>query len=227
MLSAIPEGPTLWCATSADHLALIADAHWRAWPPGEELLATGSLDAAVRAARELAQASGTGHVLQLAVTADYLNRYQGGLVPPEGRDALQATLRYSISEYAHYRESLPELELQAAESALGRAIPPAWRRYLQSPCWFHRGLMRTGAFVWLYPPAMSAELSCDDFSRDMFVIGGNGASEQLVLDLHDQSPRVMLTNVVRAGWQETIAQAISLPSFLTEIEAGTFSFAFS
>jgi hypothetical protein len=221
------EGPNLWCAATAEQLVQIASAHWRNWPRDEGLRTTGSLDVAIAAARELAQAHGAGHVVQFAVTPELLARYPRGQVPPEGRDELLASLRHAISEYAHYRGGLPEAEFEAAKTALGQAIPATWRSYLQNSCWFYRGWMRTGAYVWLYPPAMSAELSSDALCPGMFVIGGDGASEQLVVDLRDQSPRVMLANVVRTGWQETFVQAPSLTSFLAKIEAGTFEFAFS
>lgn len=226
MLSTLSEGPSIWCAVTADQLAQIAKSHWRHWAPDEKIHTTDVLEEAAAKARELAEARGAGHVLKLAVTSDFVERYPGGRVPPGSNRELVASLRHAISEYAHYRGSLSEAELEAVETALGRALPTGWRRHLSSPSWFHRGWMRTGAYVWLYPPTMSAELSSDDFCPGMFVIGGDGASEQLVLDLRDPSPPVMLANVVCSGWGETFLQAPSVASFLTEVGAGTFKFSF-
>jgi hypothetical protein len=156
-----------------------------------------------------------------------LRRFPGGHIPVEAQRDLIASLQQAITEHAHYRGGVAEVELQAAEAALGQTIPTDWRAYLRGACWFHRGWMRGGAYVWLYPAATSVELSFDDKCPGMFVIGSDGASEQLVIDLREQSPPVLLANVVRSGWDETFLQAPSLTSFLMQIEASTFEFSFS
>lgn len=219
------QSPSLWCAASANQLAKIAGAGWRDWPD-ENLNTTSSLDEATASARALAQAQGVGHVVRLVVTADLLQRYPQGHIPFAARNELVASLRHAITEHAHYRGSLPEIELEAAEAALGRAIPATWRSYLRGACWFHCGWMRGGAYVCLYPAMMSVDLSSIADCPGMFVIGGDGGGEQLVVDLREESPRVRLANVV-CGWEETFVQAASLTSFVDEIEAGTFAFSFS
>jgi len=217
----------LWCAANAEQRAEIARLHWRDLPEHEILQTTTSLDLAVAAARELTREQGVGHVLKLEVTAELLQRYPGGHIRAEAQRELVASLQHTITEHAHYSGGLAEIELQAAERAIGRRIPDAWRGYLRGACWFHRGWMRDGTYVWLYPAAMSVELSFDDQCPGMFVIGSDGASEQLVIDLRERSPRVLLANVVRSGWGETLLQAPSVTSFLTQIEAGTFAFSFT
>jgi hypothetical protein len=227
MGSRTPESSSLWCATTADGLAKIADLLWRDWPDDKDLRTATSPDEAAATARELARAHGVGHVVRLELTSDFLQRHPGGLVPREARRELVVSLQHAITEHAHYRGGIPEAELDAAQAALGRKIPVDWWSYLRGACWFHRGWMRGGAYVWLYPARMSVELSSADSCPGLFVIGGDGASEQLVVDLREQAPRVLLANVVRNGWEEAIPQAPSLASFLTQIEAGTFEFSFA
>jgi len=91
--------------------------------------------------------------------------------------------------------------------------------------------MLSGAYVGLYPPSESVELSDPSLNGGscpgIFVIGSDGAGERLVLDLNQPSHHVLLANVVCIDWAEALVQAPSVSSFLTEIEAGTFKFSFS
>ncbi|HVJ19387.1 MAG TPA: SMI1/KNR4 family protein [Polyangiaceae bacterium] len=226
-MPSLPDPSFLWCATTGDQFAKIASMRWRGWPADEDLRTTDSLDEATAAAHELARTQGVGHVIKLVVATEFAQRHQGGNVPPESRDRLVASLQHAISEHAQHRGGLPEVELAAAETRLRRSIPTTWRSYLQGAHWFHRGWMRSGAYVWLYPARQSAEFYSDDDCPGMFVIGGDGASERLVVDLRQPSPQVRLANVVCADWGETFVQAASLESFLAEVAAGTFEFSFS
>lgn len=218
---------SLWCAATDSQLADVASLRWRDWPHDEDLSITRSLEEATATARELARSRGAGHVLELEVSSDTLQRYPKDHIPTGAHSDLVASLQHAISEHAHYKKALAEEELLTAEAALGRPLPAAWRGYLQSACWFHRGRMRDGAYVWLYAAAMSVELSLDDYCPGMFVIGSDGASEQLVVDLREPSPSVLLANVVHSGWDEAFVQAPSIESFVRQVESGTFAFSFS
>jgi len=123
-------------------------------------------------------------------------------------------------------------EFTEAEQALGRALPAAWRGYLQGSSWFRRGWMTSGAYVWLYTPREMLELHdawgdrCIDEHPGVAIIGGDGSREQLVLDLRYEPAPVLLVDITGGGWDGAIRQADHVGQLIERMETGTFEFNF-
>jgi hypothetical protein len=111
----------------------------------------------------------------------------------------------------------------------GLRLPDAWRAYLQSPSWFHRGWLTEQCFLHLYTPAeVRSELEVwaegPDSHPGIVIIGNDGARERLALDMRDPDPPVVLVDITSEGWAAAIRQADSAADLIGRVEARTFSF---
>jgi hypothetical protein len=115
----------------------------------------------------------------------------------------------------------------ARKATDGLGIPQAWRSYLRAASWLRDGWLPSGAYVAFHSPLESVRFAeASPLLPGALEIGGDGASERLVLDVRGVSPRVMLVNVVCTGWGEAIPQSPSMEAFLAAIEDGSFGFRF-
>ncbi len=118
-------------------------------------------------------------------------------IPAEELADLNARIVGAIIEEADYRGPVNDQEFTDADRALRRALPAAWRTYLQGKSWFRRGWMTSGAYVWLNTPRQMLELhyawdESTDVHPGIAIIGGDGSREQLVLDLRSEPAPVLL-----------------------------------
>lgn len=235
---------TLWRPTGQAELDLVAAAGWRGWPPRlpDQPIFYPVLNRwyATKIAREWnVPAEGVGYVTRFDVRRSYLDRYE--VQQAGGRDVLEywipageladlnAHIVGAIIAEAEYRGPVDDEEFVDAEKALGRALPEAWRTYLQGESWFRRGWMRTGAYVWLNSPREMLELheAWDEATLahpGIAIIGGDGSREQLVLDLGSDPAPVLLVDISSGGWDNAIRRADDVSQLIDRIEAGTFAF---
>lgn len=224
----------------------MAASGWRAWPPRlpEQPIFYPVLNRwyATKIAREWnVRAGGVGYVTRFDVRRSYLDRYEvhqaGGRdvleywIPAEELAEFNASIVGAIVEESDYRGPVSDQEFTDAEKALGRALPAAWRTYLQGASWFRRGWMTSGAYVWLNTPREMLEVHAAweagaDAHAGVAVIGGDGSREQLVLDLRSDPAGVLLIDISSGGWDSAIRQADDVSQFVDRVEAGTFEFHF-
>ncbi len=201
-----------WLAVTAAECAALADAGWRMVAAPLLARATEDRAAAVRAARALARGEGAGHLVRLAL--------------PGGAAAMVVTAE------VEYRGPVADREVERAEAAMGRRLPPRWRAYLQRASWFHRGWLTNGAYVWLYPPADSAAAlhawaQPGHDADGMVIIGGDGAREMLVVDARRPDGAVASTEIASLGWPGAVVQRASIDAFVAAIEDDSFDFVFA
>ncbi|GAA0500441.1 hypothetical protein Ade02nite_27870 [Paractinoplanes deccanensis] len=236
------ETTTLWRPTGQAELDLVAASGWRAWPPRlpDQPIFYPVLQRwyATKIAREWnVPAGGVGHVTRFDVRRSYLDRHEvrqaGGRdvleyrIPAGELDEFNAHIAGVIVEEAEFRGPVGDDEFAGAP-----ALPAAWRAYLQSESWFRRGWLESGAFVELHPPRWSAELleaweEAAGLHPGLAIIGGNGSREQLVLDLREDDPPVLLVDITSDGWHNAIPQAAGVAELIERVEAGTFDFDFT
>jgi hypothetical protein len=241
-----PDTITLWRPTGQSERDLVAASGWRAWPPRlpDQPIFYPVLNRwyATKIAREWnVPAEGVGYVTRFDVQRSYLDRYEirqvGGRdvveywIPAEELTDLNDHIVGAIVEEAEYRGPVEDQEFVDADKALGRALPAAWRTYLQSESWFRRGWMSSGAYVWLNSPREMLELhdawdAATDEHPGIAIIGGDGSREQLVLDLRSDPAPVLLADITSAGWDSAIRQTDDVSRLVDSIEAGTFEFRF-
>jgi hypothetical protein len=237
---------TLWRPTGQAELDLVAASGWRAWPPRlpDQPIFYPVLNRwyATKIAREWnVPAGGVGYVTRFEVQRAYLERYEvhqvGGRdvleywIPAEELADLNAHIVGAIIEEADYRGPVGDQEFIDVHHALGRALPAAWRAYLQGASWFRRGWMTGGAYVWLNTPREMLELhhawdESTDAHPGIAIIGGDGSREQFVLDLRSDPAPVLLVDITSSGWDNAIRQADDVGELIDRIEAGTFAFDF-
>jgi hypothetical protein len=237
---------TLWRPTGQAELDLVAASGWREWPPRlpDQPIFYPVLNRwyATKIAREWnVPAGGVGYVTRFEVQRGYMDRYEvhqvGGRdvleywIPAEELADLNAHIVGAITEEADYRGPVGDQEFTDAHHALGRALPAAWRTYLQGASWFRRGWMTGGAYVWLNTPREMLELhhawhESTDAHPGIAIIGGDGSREQLVLDLRSDPAPVLLVDITSSGWDSAIRQADDVGELIDRIEAGTFAFDF-
>jgi hypothetical protein len=240
-----PDTITLWRPTGQAELDLVATSGWRAWPPRltDQPIFYPVLNRwyATKIAREWnVPAEGVGHVTRFDVQRSYLDRYEvhqvGGRdvleywIPAEDLADLNAHIVGAIIEEAEYRGPVADQEFTDAEQALGRALPAAWRTYLQRDSWFRRGWLTSGAHVCLHSPRemLASHDAWDDAIDEhpgIAIIGGDGSREQLALDLRSDPAPVLLVDITSNGWDDATRQADDVSQLLDHIEAGTFEFA--
>jgi hypothetical protein len=237
---------TLWRPTGQAELDLVAASTWRAWPPRlpDQPIFYPVLNRwyATKIAREWnVAAEGVGYVTRFEVERSYLDRHPvrqaGGRdvleywIPAEELDEFNTHIVGAIREEADYRGPVADAEFIEAEEALGRALPAAWRDYLQGGSWLRRGTLASGTFVWLNTP--SEMLDLQDAWGDgttahpgIAIIGGSGAREQLVLDLRADPAPVLLADNSSEGWAAAIPQFADVGRLIAAIEAGTYTYNF-
>ncbi|MGW3607960.1 hypothetical protein [Micromonospora sp. NPDC005161] len=91
--------------------------------------------------------------------------------------------------------------------------------------------MTSGTYVWLKSPREMLELhdawdEATDAHPGIAIIGGDGAREQLVLDLCSDPAPVLLVDITSSGWDSAIRHADNVGELIDRIEAGTFAFDF-
>lgn len=239
------ETVTLWRPTGQAELDLVAGSGWRAWPARlpEQPIFYPVLNRwyATKIAREWnVAAEGVGYVTRFEVRRSYLERYEvhqvGGRevveywIPAEELAGFNDNIVGAIVEEAGYRGPVGDREFAEAEEALGRAVPAAWRAYLQGASWFRRGWMAGGDYVWLHSPSEMIGLheawgDSTGAHPGIAIIGGDGAREQLVLDLRGDPAPVLLVDVTSGGWDGAVRQAGDVGELVERVEAGTFEFA--
>jgi hypothetical protein len=237
---------TLWRPTGQAERDLVAASGWRAWPPRlpEQPIFYPVLNRwyATKIAREWnVPAEGVGYVTRFEVRRGYLDRYEvhqvGGRdvleywIPAEELASLNANIVGAVIEEAEYRGPASDQEFADAEKALGRALPAAWRTYMQGESWFRRGWMTSGAYVSLNTPLEMLKLhdawdQSTEIHPGVAIIGGDGSREQLVLDLRTDPAPVLLVDITSSGWDSAIGQADDVSQLIDRIEAGTFTFNF-
>lgn len=222
----------MWAAVTETELAAIENAQWRSWPARVQLRATRVHDEAVAHAKRFVREHGTGNVVQLDVREQLISNHAQGDVLSFDVSALNHALVSAIIVDAEYVGPITDFQIREAEAALKLKFPAPWRNYVQAAAWFRRGFMRTGAYVWLYPPPETVECmrAWGDIANDrpgMVVIGGNGAGEMLTLDARAPNSSVTLTPMISSGWEDSIEQAASIDVFAAAIENGSFDFVFS
>ena len=237
---------TLWRPVGQAELDLVAASGWRAWPPRLPEQPTFSPVLDRRLATKTTRtwnvaAGGVGYVTSFDVRREFLDRHAahqaGGpdaleyRIPAEELPELNAAIVGAIREEADYRGPVAEQEFTDAARALGAPLPAPWRDYLQGRSWLRRGWLPNGEYLWLYTPRETLE-QLDAWGEStplhpgIAIIGGDGAREQLVLDLRRDPSPVLLVPVVSDGWQDAPLQAETVTSFLEQVEAGTFEFTF-
>ena len=237
---------TLWRPTGQNELDLIKESGWQAWPPRlpEQPIFYPVLNRwyATKIARDWNVAHrGVGFVTQFEVDRSFLDSYEvhqaGGRevleywIPAEDLDSFNVHIVGSIRVVAEYRGHVPDADFAAAELVLGHQLPVAWREYLQSASWLRQGWLDSGAFVTLYSPAetVAATQAWGEARArhpGIAVIAGDGAGEQIALDLRSDPAPVMLVNMVSAGWVDAIPQYDDVRAFVDAIENGSFTFRF-
>ena len=70
-------------------------------------------------------------------------------IPAEDLGSFNAHIVGGIKVVAEYRGPVPDADFAAAEAALGRELPAAWREYLQGASWLRQGWLDSSAFVTL------------------------------------------------------------------------------
>jgi hypothetical protein len=242
----VVETVTLWRPTGQAELDLVAASGWRAWPArlADQPIFYPVVNRwyATKIAREWnVAAEGVGYVTRFEVEHSYLDRYPvrqvGGRdvleywIPAEELDEFNGHIIGAIREEADYRGPVADAEFAEAEKVLGRALPGAWREYLQRGSWLRRGWLESGSFVWLNAP--SEMLDLQDAWGDataahpgIAIIGGDGSREQLVLDLRADPAPVLLADISSDGWKAAIPQFADVGRLVAAIEDGSFKFAF-
>lgn len=235
---------TLWRPTGKTELDLVAQSGWKKWPPRlpEQPIFYPVLNRqyATRITREWnVPAKGIGFVACFDVQKSFLDRYPiqkvGGKdileywIPADELEALNANIVGCIREIAEFRGPVRATEFEAAESALGRAFPTAWREYLQRASWFRSGWPSDDCFMTLNTPSESISLAeawepSTARHPGILFIGSDGAGEHLAVDARVASPPVMAVNNTAFEWKDAIEQASSLESFLGRVENGSFVF---
>lgn len=235
---------TLWRPTGRAELDLVAASQWRAWPPRlpDQPIFYPVLDPryATKITREWnVPAYGEGFVTRFDVRRTFLDRYEvrqvGGRdireywIPAAELEEFNASIVGAIVEQAHYRGAVADEEFDRAAEALGRPLPDAWRAYLQSRSWFHRGWLPSGCHVRLYTPSEMLDLQgawgeSTAHHPGIAVIGGDGGREHLVLDLRRDPSPVLMVDITSEGWDSAIRQAGDVARFIEGIESGTFVF---
>ncbi|MFG1991261.1 hypothetical protein ACGFJ7_14925 [Actinoplanes sp. NPDC048988] len=185
--------------------------------------------AAERVAREeIVGREGAGFVLKLEVRREF---FADGAVPGDGLVVaagdvaeLNTQLAGTIVEAVDFRGAVDD-----AEFAGGPSLPAEWRAYLQSPSWFRRGLLASGKYVWLYPPAEGREILAIWEAEERFpgiaLIGGDGGLENFVFDLRQDPAPVLMVSNASESWADAVVQAPDAADFIKRLEDGTFDLA--
>ncbi|BCY09640.1 hypothetical protein L3i22_047280 [Actinoplanes sp. L3-i22] len=223
---------------------MVESAGWRAWPLPDQpaFCAVPDRRSAVRTCRERdVPAGGVGYVVRFEVARRFLDRFEPHpgtrpgefeyRIPADRVAELNAHLVGAIVEEADYRGPVDDAEFAAAEAALGRPLPQAWRSYLRGPSWFRRGWPTSGTYVWLNTPhemlgLHGAWAEATDTHPGIAIIGGDGAREHLVLDLRKDPAPVLLVDTDSPGWAGAIPQADDVSQLIHRIESGEFEFTF-
>lgn len=236
------ETVTLWRPTGKTELDLVAQSGWKKWPPRlpEQPIFYPVLNRAyaARIAREWnVPEKGVGYVTCFDVKRSFLDRYQvqkvGGKdileywIPAGELEEMNANIIGAIREMAEYRGPVPATDIEAAEASLGKSISQAWKNYLLRPSWLRSGWLSDDCFIRLNSPSESISLAVDwenstERHPGILLIGSDGASENLAVDLRIANPPVMAVNNTSTDWKEAIEQAPSLKEFLRRVEDGSF-----
>ena len=129
---------------------------------------------------------------------------------------------------ARYLGPVPDDEFDRAEAALGLQFPGAWREYLQGQAWLSRGWMETGSYLTLLTPDQSLEMAeawepAARLHPGVMILGTNGSREMLVADSRDPRAPLVLVDITSDGWANALPQ-MPVEQFISEVDAGTFSF---
>jgi hypothetical protein len=235
---------TLWRPTGQTELDLVAQSGWKKWPPRlpEQPIFYPVLNRhyATRITREWnVPQGGVGYVTCFEVLTTFLDRYSlqkvGGKdileywIPAEDLETFNANIVGCIRELSEFRGAVPIAESESAEHSLGHALPQSWRNYLERPSWLRRGWLSDDCYLSLHRPSESVSIAdawqpSTSLHPGIFIIGDDGASEHLAVDIRATNPCVMAVNNVSAGWSDAVEQAQSLEQFLSQVEDGSFVF---
>jgi hypothetical protein len=116
---------------------------------------------------------------------------------------------------------------EGVETDLGRALPSAWREFMQRERWREEGWLKSGAFVQVYEPrraleVMTAWSPAIDLHPGLFLLGGDGSREMYGINLDEPGLGVVALDVVSSGWADAPRLNMSLEQFITRIDDGTF-----
>jgi hypothetical protein len=237
---------TLWRPTGQKELDLVAASGWRAWPPRlpEQPIFYPVLNRwyATKIAREWnVPHGGVGYVTRFDVGKDYLDRFPvqqaGGRdvleywIPAEQLDEFNENVTGLITEAARYLGPVPDDEFDQAEAGLGCQFPDAWREYLQGQSWLSRGWLDSGRYLTLLAPGESLEMleawepAAESFPG-LAILGTDGSREMLAVDTRNPAATVVLIDITSTGWADAVPQ-MPVGQFISQVEAGTFDFAWA
>ena len=234
----------LWRPTGQAERDLVEASGWRAWPPRLPdqpiFYPVANRWYATKIAREWnVPAGGVGYVLSFAVRREFLDRYPvrqvGGRdvlehwIPAEDLDEFNANMVSGIAEEVEYCGPVADEQFARAAEVLGRPLPEAWRAYLRGSSWFRRGWLPSGWFLTLNTPdeMLGLHEAWDTATRahpGIAIIGGDGSRTQLVLDLRQEPPPVLLVDITSDGWRAAEPQADDIAQLISSIESGDFGF---
>jgi hypothetical protein len=234
---------TLWRPTGQAELNLVAQSGWKKWPPRlpEQPIFYPVLNRhyATRITREWnVPQGGVGYVTSFEVNRAFLDGYQvqkvGGKdileywIPAEELEKLNANIVGAIMEVSEYRGPIADTEFVSAEGQIGHGFPKAWSAYLKQCSWLRKGWLSENCYLRLLRPSESLETLVawqpTKTHPGIFIIGDDGASEHLAVDLRESNPPVLSVNQVSRVWSDAIPQAESLDAFLTQVESSSFEF---
>jgi hypothetical protein len=234
---------TLWRPTGQEEIDLVAASKWRAWPSRlpEQPIFYPVLNRwyATKIAREWnAPRDGVGYVTRFDVRKAYLDQFPvqqaGGRevleywIPAEELVGFNENITGVIREVARYLGPVPDEEFDRAEAALGVQFPRSWREYLQGQSWLSRGWMETGSYLTLLTPGESLEIVeawelAAQLHPGVMILGTDDSREMLAVDSRDPLAPVVLVDITSDGWANALPQ-MPVEQFITEVEAGTFTF---
>lgn len=122
---------------------------------------------------------------------------------------------------------VPDAQIEAVQSALGRELPSAWCEFLQRERWLEEGWLDSGAFVQVYEPSkaidmMEAWRPAIDLHPGLFLLGGDGSREMYGVNLNLAGQGVLSVDLASSGWDDVEPLGMSLEQFIASIDDGTF-----
>lgn len=128
---------------------------------------------------------------------------------------------------ARWGARVPDAQIEAVQSALGRELPSAWCRFMQRERRLEEGWLESGAFVQVYEPTkamdmMEAWSPAIDLHPGLFLLGGDGSREMYGVNLNRVGEGVLSVDLASSGWDDVEPLGMSVEQFIASIDDGTF-----